>query len=71
MCSILRHDQDMAKRYWYNTVTGEVEEGRQSSWTRRLGPYATREEAQRAVEIAKQRAKEWDEDDDRRRWGEG
>jgi hypothetical protein len=49
----------MAKKYWYNTRTGEVEIGRQSPWNRRMGPYRTREEAEQAIEIARQRAAEW------------
>lgn len=35
----------------------------------RLGPYATREEAERALETARQRTEAWDEED--RRWREG
>lgn len=45
--------------WWYNHVTGEVEEGPQSLGTDRDGPYATREEAQRAPEIARERARAW------------
>lgn len=45
--------------WWYNHVTGEVEEGPQSLGTNRDGPYATREEAQRAPEIARERARAW------------
>jgi hypothetical protein len=33
----------------------------------RLGPYATREEAERALETVEERNKAWDDDDD---WGE-
>ena len=41
--------------YYYNTETGEVEEGRQSSWMDLMGPYATREEAAAALDKAKAR----------------
>ena len=60
---------EAAGRFWYNPTTGEVEEGRQSPWTDRMGPYATREEAQHALEHAADRSEAWDEED--RRWREG
>ena len=37
-------------QYWYNTFTGQVEEGQQSKITHLWGPYATREEAEKAME---------------------
>lgn len=49
--------------YYFNTSTRMVEKGRQSSWEHLLGPYATREEAERAVDIARERTDAWDEDD--------
>jgi hypothetical protein len=52
----------MAK-FWFNTATGEVEEGRQSPWTYRMGPYKTREEAERALDTARRRTQSWDDDD--------
>ena len=45
--------------WWYNHVTGEVEEGAQSLGSDRDGPYASREEAARAPEIAKERSRAW------------
>jgi hypothetical protein len=45
--------------WYYNHKSGEVEEGPQSLGTDRDGPYATREEAARAPEIAKERARAW------------
>jgi len=45
--------------WWYNHKTGEVEEGPQSLGSDRDGPYASREEAQRAPEIARERARAW------------
>ena len=41
--------------YYFNTKTGEVEEGKHSSWMDRMGPYATREEAAHAYELAARR----------------
>lgn len=45
--------------WWYNHKTGEVEEGAQSLSVDRDGPYASREEAARAPEIAKERSRVW------------
>lgn len=55
--------------YYYNVSTGQVEEGRQSPGTELMGPYATRAEAQKALEKAAQRNKAWDEED--AAWEEG
>jgi hypothetical protein len=49
--------------WWYNHVTGEVEEGPQSLGIDRDGPFATREEAARAPEIAQERARRWAAED--------
>jgi hypothetical protein len=49
--------------WWYNHKTGEVEEGRQSLGSDRDGPYATREDAERAPEIARERARRWAEEE--------
>ena len=37
------------EQYWYNIVTKTVETGHQSTWQDRMGPYATREEAEQAL----------------------
>ncbi|MEN9740905.1 MAG: hypothetical protein RLZ72_1171 [Actinomycetota bacterium] len=50
--------------WWYNHRTGEVEEGAQSLGSDRDGPFATREEAERAPEIAAERSRAWREEDD-------
>lgn len=52
--------------YYYNLETGGVEEGRQSRGEDLMGPYATREEAQRALAIAAKRNEDWDNED--REW---
>ena len=49
--------------WWYNHTTGEVEEGKQSLGSELDGPFATREEAARAPEIAKERARKWAEEE--------
>ncbi|WP_156044024.1 SPOR domain-containing protein [Cellulomonas sp. HZM] len=56
----------MATEYWFNTETHEVEEGRQSDWSKVMGPYPSRDEAAHAIEKAKARAKAWDEEDEQR-----
>lgn len=49
--------------WYYNHKTGEVEEGAQSPGPDRDGPYASREEAARAPEIARERARAWAAED--------
>ena len=49
--------------WWYNHKTGEVEEGAQSLGADRDGPYASRQEAERAPEIAAERARRWAAED--------
>jgi hypothetical protein len=56
------------QRFWFNPKTGEVEEGKQSPWSERMGPYPTREAAQEALERAEARTEAWDEED--RRWND-
>ena len=49
--------------WFYNIKTGEVEEGRQSLASDLDGPFASREEAEKAPEILAERARKWNEDD--------
>jgi SPOR domain len=51
-------------QYWYNVVTHEVEVDAQSDWTQLIGPYATREEAEKALERVAQRNEAWDADEE-------
>jgi len=51
--------------WWYNHKTGEVEEGAQSLGSDRDGPFDSREEAERAPQIAIDRALRWREEDER------
>lgn len=55
-------------KYWYNTHTGEVEEGQQSLAVYRIGPFATAEEAARAPEIVKEKGEHWAEEEEREDW---
>ena len=50
--------------YYYNLSTGEVEEGAQSAATDRMGPYASRAEAEQALRTAAKRNEEWEQEDD-------
>ncbi|CAN5439755.1 hypothetical protein BH09ACT4_BH09ACT4_08650 [soil metagenome] len=50
--------------WWYNNKTCQVEEGPQSLGLDRDGPYASREDAERAPEIARERAAAWNAEDD-------
>jgi hypothetical protein len=56
--------EDRAETYWYNTRSGEVEEGPQSLSIDRLGPFATKDEAARAPEIVQERARLIREEDE-------
>lgn len=55
----------MAKtsKYWFNTRTGQVEEGRKTLALYRIGPFATKEEAERAYEIIQKRNERLDKED--------
>jgi len=53
--------------FWFNIKTHEIEEGRRSDWSKLMGPYPTREAAARALETARQRTQNWDEEEERER----
>ncbi|MBJ7281081.1 MAG: SPOR domain-containing protein [Rhodoluna sp.] len=53
--------------FWFNTKTGLVEEGRQVLALYRIGPFATRLEAENALKILKQRSKTWTEEEQEER----
>jgi len=58
------HAEDQTeKKFWFNERTGEVEEGPQSIALYRIGPFETREEAARALDIVAERAREWNAED--------
>ncbi|QYH19445.1 hypothetical protein JKI95_10210 [Corynebacterium aquatimens] len=48
------------EKFYYNPATGEVTQGKVESWDNRMGPYDTREEAEHAIAIAKERTKRAD-----------
>lgn len=57
-------DGTQPDQWWYNYKTGQVEKGEQSLGSDRYGPYATRAEAENALEIAQERSRQWAEDDE-------
>jgi hypothetical protein len=56
---------DGAGEFWFNIVTKQVEEGRQSGWQDVMGPYPTRAAAEHALEQAVARNEAWDAQDER------
>lgn len=53
----------MADEFYFNTETGQVEQGKQTTWGNLMGPYPTREAATHALEQARARSAAWDEQD--------
>jgi hypothetical protein len=49
--------------WWFNNKTGAVEEGPQSLGSDRDGPYASKEDAEHAPDIARERARKWAAED--------
>ncbi|HEV7564445.1 MAG TPA: SPOR domain-containing protein [Microbacteriaceae bacterium] len=58
-----RIQQDAEHRYWYNMRTGAVEQGFQSPSLDRVGPFATRVEAEHALDKLRENSAKWAEDD--------
>lgn len=50
----------MSEKWFYDTKTGQVSQGKESGWDSRMGPYDTREEAAAALETAKKRNEQAD-----------
>ena len=63
--------KDLDDRWYFNVDTGEAEQGPAKRGYRatRIGPYNTREEAERGLAELHERNKRMDEED--RRWEEG
>jgi hypothetical protein len=55
------HDPDAA--WWYNLRTGSVEQGAQSSSYDRVGPFASKAEAERAPDTLHERSRRWAAED--------
>jgi hypothetical protein len=52
------------EEFWFNLKTGAVEFGKLSPSSYRVGPFATRAEAERAIELLASRSQKWDEEED-------
>ncbi len=53
----------MSDDQWYYCLTHQkVEQGTVCANTERMGPYASREEAERAIQHAAERTEQWDKD---------
>jgi hypothetical protein len=50
--------------YWFNTKTMSVEVGKQALALYRIGPFATREEAENALETLRSRSQAWTDEDE-------
>lgn len=55
---------DEPQQYWFNTNTGEVEVGKQSAAIYRIGPFSSREDAARALQVIAERTKAWQSDEE-------
>lgn len=55
---------DESQKYWFNTKTSKVEQGHKSLALDRIGPFDTRDEAERAIEILAARARQMREQED-------
>lgn len=51
------------EEYWYNRKTKSVDVGMLAPGPDRIGPFRTREEAERALEIVQERANAWADED--------
>lgn len=54
----------MAEEWYFDTETGQAEQGKATGWENRMGPYATKAEAENALERAKERNEAWDAQDE-------
>lgn len=53
------------EEYWFNLKTNQVEYGRLVAASYRIGPFATEEQAARALETLASRSRKWtDEEND-------
>jgi hypothetical protein len=57
--------QEEQVQFWFNSQTGQVEVGPQSLALHRLGPFKSREEAEKAPDIIAARAAAWRAEEER------
>lgn len=58
------YDMDELHQWWYNVDTGETEFGPGAPNAERMGPYATQQDAEHALDLARQRNEAWDAQDE-------
>jgi hypothetical protein len=46
-------------QWWFNTRSGQVEFGLLSASVKRIGPFASKKEAEDALEIVRKRSEAW------------
>lgn len=51
-------EQDAEPEFWFNTKTNAVEVGLRSAASYRIGPFASRAEAEQALDIVAERARQ-------------
>jgi hypothetical protein len=56
--------EEQKPEYWFNTKTSLVEEGKQALALYRIGPFATRIEAENALQTLRARSDAWAEEDE-------
>jgi hypothetical protein len=54
---------DIERKWWYNSKTGDVEQGFVSPALQRIGPFDTREEAQNALQKLRENSEKWARED--------
>ncbi|HSK54890.1 MAG TPA: hypothetical protein VK908_06510 [Jiangellales bacterium] len=62
------HDLPEDRQWWWNLTRGRAEQGGGDANMERMGPYATRDEAEGALGRARARTEAWDAED--RAWDE-
>ncbi len=62
-CRTEHEEVAVAEEFYYNVETGQVEQGKVSTWTHLMGPYPSREAAEKALATARSRSAAWDAED--------
>lgn len=52
------------EHWWFNTKTEKAEFGRVTGSLNRIGPFATEAEAKQALELIRERSKQWQSQED-------
>ncbi|WP_139417206.1 SPOR domain-containing protein [Agromyces laixinhei] len=55
--------EDVEHMFWYNLKTGGVEQGFVSPSVDRVGPFETRAEAERALDVLRENSAKWAEEE--------